>query len=94
MQPEVHGTLQVGQVLLILAHLLAGGIGKLGHRVAVDILELDDNVQGFLAGVVGYEGADAEGNPGSVLEVVVELLGVIKVTLPPTVIAAISVEDK
>ena len=70
-QAEGHGGFQVFQVRLVLAHGLAGGIGQLGHRAAVDVLQLDDDVQSGLPRVIGAEGADAEGHLGPVLEIVV-----------------------
>ena len=62
MQAEGHRALQVFQVFLVPAHGFARGVGQLGDGAAVDGLQLDDDVQRLGAGIVGAEGADAEGH--------------------------------
>ena len=76
---ERYRSFQVFQIRVIAAHRLARGIRKLCNRSAVDILELDNDVQRGLAGIVRYKRADTEGNLGSAAEIVVQLLGTVKI---------------
>ena len=78
-QAELDGALQIGQVAFVVAHRFFRGIGELCHRAAIDVLQLDDDIQRMLAGIVGAEGADAKGYLRPVPEVFIELLRSVKI---------------
>ena len=78
-QSEVHRALEVLKVLLIAAHCLAHSVGQLRNRSVVYILELDNDVESLLLGIIGAECSDAEGNFCLVAEVIVELLCAVKI---------------
>ena len=53
LQAEPDGTFQILKVLLVLSHGFSGTVGKLRHRAAVHILQLDHDIQRLHVGVIG-----------------------------------------
>ena len=78
-QPESHRALEISKIFLIIAHGFFRDVRELCNGTAIDILQLDDNIQRFLAGIIGAEGSNAEGHLCSVLKIVIELLRAVKV---------------
>ena len=78
-QPELYGSFQVFQILVISAHGLTRCVRKLCNRPPVYILELDDDVERLHAGIVGYKRSDAEGDLHSLTEIIIELLRLVKI---------------
>ena len=66
---------QVAQVARVLADRLAGRIRHLGHRLAVALGHLDDDVERLVAEVVGEVGADAERGERAAVEAARDLDG-------------------
>ena len=64
---------QIGQEGLVLAHRFAGRVRQLGHRLAVAVDQLHDDVEWLEADVVGQVRADAEARHDAVGEVAVQL---------------------
>lgn len=64
---------QVGQEGLVLAQRFAGRVRQLGHRLAVAVDQLHDDVERLEADVVGQVRADAETGHDAVGEVAVQL---------------------
>ena len=78
-QAECDRVFQVFKIGFIAAHRLADIIGELRDRSAVDILQLDDDIQrGFLC-VIRAERTDAERDLRLVTEVVIELLCAVEI---------------
>ena len=78
-QAESNGALQVFHIFIIPAHGLSGGVGQFRDSAAVHRLQLDNDIQRFLAGIVGAERTDAEGHLCPVLKVVIQRLGPVKI---------------
>lgn len=70
--------LEVVEVLRILAHALSGGVGNLGHGLAVDLRELHNDVERRDSGEVVREvRADAERGFGPSIEMVEDVNGLV-----------------
>ena len=51
-EAELDGAFEVFEVIFILAHYFAGRIGEFCNGSVIDILQFDNDVERFLAGVV------------------------------------------
>ena len=79
METEIDRTLEIVKIMLVTAHRLTGSIRKLGYRSAVDILQLNDDVEGFCKCIIRTEGTDTEAHLYPILKVLVELLSAVEV---------------
>ena len=75
----VNTALEVINILRVLTHTLARYVGQLSNILPVALGCLHDNVQRGDASVVGQVGADAERNLASILEVPVNLIGLLEI---------------
>ena len=70
---------EIIHVIRILTHFLAGSIGDLCHIHAVAGSGLHDNIQRFLAGIIGNIGSDTESHGHPVPECLTQFIRPCKV---------------
>ncbi len=71
--------LEIIEIRIVAAHCLADIIRQFCDRSAVDILQLDDDIQRGLLGIIRAECADTERNLRLPAEIIIELLGAVEI---------------
>ena len=73
--PPADASVEIVDIIRILAHALSLGIRDFSDIHTVAYRSLHHDVKGGNVGVIGQVGADAKGNPGPALKVLIDTVG-------------------